>query len=144
MNRFIFLIFVFLFACGKDPGKSSAGETFQKLQGDMWKLDSIVFIESNGRREVSVPATMNSQYVKFTSTEIQYYYSFNLEPPVFLESDAAIYKQPNTLEAWFPGRTSGPPSYKIEIDSVNDTRLRYHFLNTPDYTKTREYYYHAY
>lgn len=141
MNRVIFLAFVFLFACSKDPGKS---EKFQKLQSRLWKLDSIMYIENNGRREVSIPAAMNSQYVKYTSSQIEYYYSFNSEPPIFLESDAAVYKQPNIVEAWFPGRTSGPPSYKIEVDSASDARLRYNFLNTPDYAKTREYYYHVY
>lgn len=142
MNRFIFLVFLSLSACSKDPGKS--GEKFQKLQSHMWKMDSIVYIENNVRRDVYIPATMNSQYVKFTSSQIQYYYSSNLDAPVFSESNAAIYKQPNILEAWAPGRTSGPPSYKIEVDSITGTRLRYNFLNTPDYTKTREYYYHAY
>ena len=81
MNRVIFLVFVFLFACSKDPSKS---EKFQKLQSRMWKLAPIVYIENNGRREVSIPATMNSQYVKFTSSQIEYYYSFNSEPPIFL------------------------------------------------------------
>ena len=144
MNRFFFLIPIILLACNKDKNKPDAGETFQKLQGRMWKRDSIVFIYSDGKREVSIPPTMHSDYVKFTSTQIQYYYSFNLESPILLESDAVIYKQPNILEAWVPGITGGPPSYKFEIDSVTETRLRCNFLNTPGYTKAREYYYHAY
>lgn len=144
MNRFLLLILVILLGCSKEKNKPAADETFQKLQGRMWKLDSIVFIYDNGQREVSIPGTMNSEYVKFISTQTQYYYSFNLEPPIFLESDSTVYKQPNIMEVWAPGRTSGPPSYKIEVDSVNDTRLRYNFLNTPNYTKIREYYYHAY
>ena len=65
----------------------------------MWKLDSIVFLEDSVKRVVSIPATMNSEYIQFTSNQIQYYYSFNLEAPIFLESDAAIYRQPNILEA---------------------------------------------
>ena len=144
MNRFIFLVIVFLVACSKEQDNAPGGENFQKLKSHMWKLDSIVFLGNNGRRDVSIPTTMHSQFVKFTSTEIQYYYNFHLQPPVHLESHAATYKRPNILEALFPGRTSGPPSYKIIVDSVSDTRLRYNFLNTPDYAKTREYYYHAY
>lgn len=144
MNRLFFLIPMILLACNKDKNKPDAGETFQKLQSRMWKEDSIVYIYSDGRKEVSIPPIMHSSYVKFTSTQIQYYYSSNLGSPILLESHAASYKQPNILEAWHPAITSGPPSYKIEIDSVNETRLRYNFLNTPGYVKAREYYYHAY
>ena len=144
MNRFFFLIPMILLACNKDKNKPDAGETFQKLQSRMWKEDSIVYIYSDGRREVSIPPTMHSDYVKFTSTHIQYYYSFNLESPALLESHPAIYKQPNILEAWHPAITSGPPFYKFEIDSVSETRLRFNFLATPGYIKAREYYYHAY
>jgi len=145
MTRFFFfLIPVFLLACSKEQNKPSANETFQKLQSHMWKVDSTIFLDNNGKREVSIPPTMAGQYIKFMSNQLEYYNSINLDPPTYLDYDAVIYKKPNKLEVWHPWRTGGPPDYKIEVDSVSDTHLHYSFFTSPDYVKEREYYYHAY
>lgn len=75
----------------------------------MWQQDSIFFLE-DGRREVAIIPTLHAQFVKATPTELQYYFSHNLETLSLLKSNKVRYLQPNKLEIWHPGKTGGPPS----------------------------------
>ena len=145
MKYFFILSFgLFLFACSKEKNDPVNSELFQKLQSHMWKLDSVASIDYDGTREVQVQPLMMGSYVKFTGTRCEYYTSYNLDPPFYFDYDSVNYKLPNKIDAWQPAILVGAPLYTLEIDSVNDVHLGYSYFSSPDYIKTREYYYHSY
>ena len=134
----------FLLACNKEDNNPANSELFQKLQSHMWKLDSTVFIDYDGTREVQVQATMTGWYVKFTNTRCEFYSSYNLNPPSYFDYDSVGYRLPNKIDGWQPAILVGAPLYTLRVDSVNDRHLVYSFFSSPEYIKTRECYYHAY